>query len=129
MESFLEKILIYSVVGLFLVIVFYIYVRKLRRESKIVDEKIKLAKEEGLYEPVSLHPVVDVNSCIQSGACIRACPEHDIFGNQKRKSNSYKCESVCRTRRLFSCLPNASYFAIYWNRKTWRRFTACKPVL
>lgn len=29
----------------------------------------------GLTEPPSLHPVVDLNVCIGSGACVRACPE------------------------------------------------------
>lgn len=94
MESFIEKIAIYGVVGLFLVGVILIYIRKLKRESKIVEEKIKIAKEEGLFEPVSLHPVVDVNSCIQSGACIRACPEHDILGIRNGKAtviNASQC--------------------------------------
>lgn len=94
MESFLESILIYGAVTIFLVGVFFIYVRKLRRESKIVEEKIKLAKEDGLHEPVSLHPVVDVNSCIQSGACVRACPEHDILGIRNGKAtviNASRC--------------------------------------
>lgn len=34
----------------------------------------------GFHEPVSLHPVVDVETCIGSGACIAACPEKDILG-------------------------------------------------
>lgn len=94
MESVLEKIVIYGAVGIFLVVVFLVYIRKLRRESKVVEEKIKMAKEDGLYEPVSLHPVVDVNSCIQSGACIRACPEHDILGIRNGKAtviNASRC--------------------------------------
>ncbi|NQU54241.1 MAG: 4Fe-4S dicluster domain-containing protein, partial [Bacteroidetes bacterium] len=94
MDILTEKIIIYGAVGLFLFAVVYIYIRKLSRESKIVDEKIKIAKEEGLYEPVSLHPVVDVNSCIKSGACIRACPEHDILGIRNGKAtviNASRC--------------------------------------
>ncbi len=80
MNISVEKIIIYGAVGFFLFIVFYIYIRKLKRESRVVGDKIKIAKEEGLHEPVSLHPVVDVNSCIKSGACILACPELDILG-------------------------------------------------
>lgn len=94
MEIFIEKAIIYGLVTLFLGGVVIIYIRKLRRESRIVEEKIKLAKEEGLFEPVSLHPVVDVNSCIQSGACIRACPEHDILGIKNGKAfviNASQC--------------------------------------
>ena len=94
MENLLEQILIYGAVVIFLLGVVVIYIRKLRRESKIVEEKIERAKEAGLYEPVSLHPVVDPNSCIQSGACVRACPEHDILGIRNGKAtviNASQC--------------------------------------
>jgi len=94
MEVLIEKVVIYGGVGLFLFVVVFVYVRRLRKESRIVGEKIKLAKEDGLHEPVSLHPVVDVNSCIQSGACIRACPEHDILGIRNGKAtliNASRC--------------------------------------
>lgn len=42
--------------------------------------KIQKAKEEGVHEPVSLHPVIDLNTCIKSGACLEACPEEDVLG-------------------------------------------------
>jgi thioredoxin reductase/NAD-dependent dihydropyrimidine dehydrogenase PreA subunit len=80
MESLIENIIIYGLATIFLVIVFLIYIRKLRKESRISREKIELARQEGLHEPVSLHPVIDPNSCIRSGACVAACPEHDILG-------------------------------------------------
>jgi len=94
MEILIEKLIIYGTVALLLTGVVIVYIRKLRRESRIVEDKIKIAKEEGLFEPVSLHPVVDVNSCIQSGACIRACPEHDILGIRNGKAfviNASQC--------------------------------------
>ncbi|MBT8306730.1 MAG: NAD(P)-binding domain-containing protein [Maribacter sp.] len=43
-------------------------------------QKVEVAKEEGLFEPVSLYPYIDLNTCIGSGACITACPEKDILG-------------------------------------------------
>ncbi len=113
MEIWLEKILIYGTVGLFLLGVVLIYVRKLRRESRIVENKIKIAKEEGLHEPVSLHPVVDVNSCIQSGACIRVCPEHDILGIRNGKATVINashcvghgaCFHACPTQAITLCI-------------------------
>lgn len=94
MENLIEKLAIYGSTGLLLVVVILIYIRKLRKESKVVEEKIRIAKEDGLFEPVSLHPVVDPNSCIQSGACIKACPEHDILGIRNGKAtviNASRC--------------------------------------
>lgn len=94
MELLVENILIYSLVAILCLSIVVIYLRKKSRESRIVGEKIKKAKEEGLHEPVSLHPVVDVNSCIQTGACIAACPEKDILGIQNGKAtviNASQC--------------------------------------
>ena len=34
----------------------------------------------GLIEPPGLHPRIDPARCIGCGACIRACPEHDVLG-------------------------------------------------
>ena len=80
MEQLIENILIYSLAILLCVIVVLIYLRKKNKESKVVEEKVRRAKEDGMHEPISLHPVVDVNRCIQTGACVSACPEHDILG-------------------------------------------------
>lgn len=94
MEQTVESILIYASAIILCVVVVLIYLRKKRNESSIVDEKIRIAKEEGLHEPVSLHPYVDVNSCIQTGACIAACPEKDILGIRNGKAtiiNASRC--------------------------------------
>jgi thioredoxin reductase len=80
MEQTVESILIYSLAIILCVSVVLIYLRKKSRASRLVEEKVRKAKEEGLHEPVSLHPVVDASRCIQTGACITACPEHDILG-------------------------------------------------
>ncbi len=94
MDYISEEVIIYTIVALFVIIVLAIYLIRKHRQSKIVEQKIEVAKQEGMHEPVSLHPVVDVNSCIQSGACIRACPEHDILGIRNGKAtviNTSQC--------------------------------------
>jgi thioredoxin reductase/NAD-dependent dihydropyrimidine dehydrogenase PreA subunit len=48
--------------------------------SKETIKKVAIAKEEGLYEPVSLYPHIDLNTCIGSAACVAECPEKDILG-------------------------------------------------
>ncbi len=75
-----EQVVIYAIVFLFCAIIVFIYLRKLKRESRVVEAKIEKAKQEGLHEPVSLHPVIDLNTCIKSGACVAVCPEKDILG-------------------------------------------------
>jgi thioredoxin reductase (NADPH) len=112
-EVLIENIVIYSAVAILFVAFTYFYIRKQKRNSKIVEEKIKIAKEDGLYEPVSLHPVVDVNSCIQTGACIAACPEHDILGilngkattiNTSRCIGHGACFHACPTQAITLCI-------------------------
>jgi thioredoxin reductase/Pyruvate/2-oxoacid:ferredoxin oxidoreductase delta subunit len=94
MEQSFESILIYSSALLLCAVVVFIYIRKKKRESKQVDEKIRKAQADGLHEPVSLHPYVDVNRCIQTGACVAACPEKDILGIRNGKAtiiNASRC--------------------------------------
>ncbi len=94
MGPVLENILIYALTAILCIAVVVFYVRKKSRESKLVDEKLKHAKESGMNEPVSLHPYIDVNKCIQTGACIAACYEHDIIGIRNGKAviiNASQC--------------------------------------
>lgn len=80
MEVIIEEFAVYGFAVLLIIIVLYIYVRKQKRESREVGEKIEQAKVDGIHEPVSLYPVVDPNRCIKSGACVKACPEENILG-------------------------------------------------
>lgn len=113
MEVLTENIIIYSLVALLFISIVTIYVRRERKNSKLVEEKIKTAKEEGLHEPFSLHPVVDVNSCIQTGACISACPEKDILGILNGKATTINashcvghgaCFHACPTQAITLCI-------------------------
>lgn len=94
MEVLIEEILIYSAIFILAVVIVSWYLRKQKRKSLVTEEKIRKAKEEGLFEPVSLHPVVDTSTCIGSAACIAACPEKDILGLHNGKAtlvNASRC--------------------------------------
>jgi len=80
MEVLIEQIVIYGVVALLCALIIYFYLRKHKTTSSKTRHKVSIAKAEGLFEPVSLHPFIDLNTCIGSAACITACPEKDILG-------------------------------------------------
>ena len=75
-----EQLITYFIALLLCAIIVFIYLRKIKKSSQVVEAKVEKAKQEGLFEPVSLYPEIDVNNCIKSGACITACPEKDILG-------------------------------------------------
>ncbi|WP_339918399.1 NAD(P)-binding domain-containing protein [Yeosuana marina] len=79
-EVFLEQVIVYGIVFLLCAIVIFFYTRKKRVKSEDVEKKVYIAKEEGLFEPVSLYPHIDLKSCIGSAACVADCPEKDILG-------------------------------------------------
>ncbi len=79
-EVLIEQILVYGTVLILCAITVFFYLRKKKVNSVVVKEKVELAKVEGLFEPVSLYPHIDLKTCIGSGACITACPEKDILG-------------------------------------------------
>ena len=76
----IEKLVIYGSSLAFCLLIVYIYLRKQLKASKTTELKIEEAKVNGLYEPVSLHPVIDDYKCIACASCIKACPEEDVLG-------------------------------------------------
>ncbi|MEZ6186525.1 MAG: NAD(P)-binding domain-containing protein [Planctomycetota bacterium] len=73
--------LTYLVVGTFLVVVVSVAVGVLvffRREDKL-RELLEEAVSGGMNQVASLHPVIDMDVCMASGACVDACPE-DVLG-------------------------------------------------
>lgn len=104
MESLLENTAAYAFSGIIFFIVLFIYISKQKKNSDLVGEKIKKAKEYGLHEPVSLHPVVN-GSCIQSGACITACPEKDVLGIQNGKATTINASRCVGHGACFHACP------------------------
>jgi len=113
MGIIIEDFLVYGGVALFCILLVFFYLRSQKKNSLKVEAKIKIAKEEGLFEPISLHPVIDVNSCIKTGACMRACPEKDILGIANGKATVINasqcighgaCFHACPTEAITLCI-------------------------
>ncbi len=79
-EVLIEQLITYGTVFILCAFTIYFYMRSKKKTSLETVKKVSVAKVEGLFEPVSLHPYIDLNTCIGSGACITACPEKDILG-------------------------------------------------
>jgi len=68
-----------------------------KRAAKLHDDTASLGDE---VVPVSIHPEIDLDACIGSGACIRACPEDDVIAitdGRARLINPLSCigHSAC----------------------------------
>ncbi len=91
----------------------YFYLRRSQTKSKKVKQKRTKAEELGFHEPVSLHPVINPDLCIGSGACVTACPEHDILGvahgkgitiNASRCVGHGACFHACPVQAITLCI-------------------------
>lgn len=117
MQIFSEEILIYSAAILLSLLVVIIYIRKQIKRSKKTEEKIRIAKEEGTHEPVSLHPVVDKGACIQTGACITACPEKDILGIKNGKATTINASRCVGHGACFHACPTEAITLVIGTEK------------
>ncbi|WKZ68210.1 MAG: NAD(P)-binding domain-containing protein [Melioribacteraceae bacterium] len=87
MEVILENTAAYLFVIILASGIIYFYLSQNKKKSQVVEKKIERAKALGFHDPVSLHPVIDYDICIGSGACVKACPELDILGLVNGKGN------------------------------------------
>ena len=58
-----------------LAVVLLLYVYRWRTREARAAATLRRAVKSGLTEPPSLHPVINLDICVGSGACTRACPE------------------------------------------------------
>ncbi len=113
MEVLIEQIILYGIVFVLAIGILVIYLIKHKKRSRETSLKIEKSIELGFHEPVSLHPVVDPDTCIGSGACVRACPEKDILGlvngkaqtiNASRCVGHGACFHACPVQAITLCI-------------------------
>ena len=73
-----------------------------RKQSEEVLANLEQMAALGEVVPDTMHPVVDLNRCIGSGACVQACPEKFVLGlvgGQAKLLNPLACvgHSACMT--------------------------------
>ncbi len=113
MEILIESYSTYFSVSIFIIIILIWYLRKNNHTTIKTISKIEIAKKLGTHEPVSLHPVIDIDQCIGSGACITACPESDVIGlvngqahviNASRCVGHGACFHACPSKAITLCI-------------------------
>jgi thioredoxin reductase/NAD-dependent dihydropyrimidine dehydrogenase PreA subunit len=72
-------LLAWVIYGVPLLVALGIYLRNQRARTQVHQELLLESIAQGMTEPPSLHPVVDLGRCIGSSACVKACPE-DALG-------------------------------------------------
>jgi len=77
--QFSSDMLAWLIYGVPVVVVLFLYMRNYKARTEVHQELLLESVAQGLTEPPSLHPVVDVGLCIGSGACVKSCPE-DALG-------------------------------------------------
>lgn len=99
------ELLIYGSTILICIGIVLVYVRSGAKKSQEVRQKVEKAKEEGRFQPISLHPHINLDSCIGSGACVRACPEEDILGLIDGKATVINAASCIGHGACFHACP------------------------
>ena len=99
----LPTILVYLVP---IVLSWWIYKRLKLRQDRKSAITLRKSQEEGYFEPLSLHPVIDRNICLGCATCVDACPEGNVLGVIKEKAQLINpshcighgaCKSACPT--------------------------------
>ena len=69
------------------------YIARRRRNEREGSARLHQAIEAGINEPASLHPVIDPRRCLNSMACVAACPENaiGIVGGKAQLVNAGAC--------------------------------------
>jgi thioredoxin reductase (NADPH) len=74
----MHQFIYYAIPTLIVLITIRIYLRLKNRVHSTSIAVLQDTLEQGLTEPPSLHPVIDLNICIGSSACVSACPEQAL---------------------------------------------------
>lgn len=72
--------LIYFITAICVFFIPFSYWKRHQAKTKEAVRKYQNNLKAGSTEPLTLHPRIDPNQCIMTGACVSACPEGEILG-------------------------------------------------
>lgn len=61
-----------------LLVALLLYLKRHRKRETQYRARLEETRKSNIPEPLTLHPVIDTNKCIGSGACVKACPEQAL---------------------------------------------------
>jgi len=61
-------------------VICFFYCRRIHGREHRAREAREAARQAGLGEPASLHPIIDPVKCVGCGSCAEACPEGNVLG-------------------------------------------------
>ncbi|MCC7003721.1 MAG: NAD(P)-binding domain-containing protein [Gemmatimonadaceae bacterium] len=74
-----ENTLVYVIAAVVIGGVMLPFILRMKQQERNAEIATIEAKEAGLDEPATMHPVVDPERCISTGSCIDVCPEGDVL--------------------------------------------------
>lgn len=105
------------------------FILRMKQQERNAEIATAEAKEAGLDEPATLHPVVDPERCIGTGSCIDVCPEGDVL--VLKDGQAVPIQPACCVGHGLcerSC-PVDAIQLVFWHRQARRRSAAHQAEL
>ena len=116
MKIAIEKLVIYSSVALFCPVdTSYLFMGSEKRFAKSIRQNNQSERAWFCSNLFPLHPVIDPNTCIKSGACITSCPEQDILGIRNGIATTINASNCVGHGACFHACPVEAISLVYRN--------------
>jgi thioredoxin reductase/Pyruvate/2-oxoacid:ferredoxin oxidoreductase delta subunit len=112
--------------GLPFLAAFIWYIARNQRREREGSTRLKEAIEAGLNEPASLHPVIDPRKCLNSRACVAACPE-DAIGIVNGKAQLVNASACIGHGACMASCPHDAIQLVFGTSKRGMDIPLVKP--